>query len=149
MHEIRARHGASVCIILHWRGTTQIIALPHYITCKQLWIWLSYFTVSKITHRSLFGQFPYAETFELAATLASTRGFSHEHTTAEPLDRFHPTQLIQQTSIHTAEGLDLRLLPESIGHYGHIIRLHISCPTGRLSQPRHFTSPAEFLLQSS
>ena len=53
VHEIRLRFNTSVRLILQWRGFTQTITLPHFITCKQLWIWLSYFIISKITHLNL------------------------------------------------------------------------------------------------
>ena len=68
VHEIRPRFGSFVCITLHWRGITQVIALPSLITCKQQWLWLSYHVTHKIIHNS-------------------------EHVPFEPLCRFHPIQL--------------------------------------------------------
>ena len=103
-------------IKLQWRGFLQTIALPHFITFKQLWLWLAYFTTRKIIHSNCL------QKAECSSTDASA-------------NQLQATQLAQLVSIVTHEGLDIRRLPHAIGQSGDTIQLRVSCPSR--SPPQH------------
>ena len=119
-HETRLPSSICVQLNLQWRGFSQTITLPHFITFKQLWLWLAYFIIRKITHSNCLHE---------TQTPSLLSGSS-------PHDQFQPTQLVQFISIFTHNGLDIRHLPLTIGQGGNSILLRISCPTRKLPSPR-------------
>ena len=125
VHETRLRFNTQVQLSLQWRGFTQTITMPHFITCKQLWLWLSDFIIRKITHSNSL------EESQFNVSLSDP----------SPHNQLHPTQLVQLISIYTHDGLDIRLLPRTLGQCGNMLHVRISCPTGKQPKPKQLTPP--------